>query len=229
MKEKEDISKALTDLDVFLDDLNDEVEDDLIDPSSIPFSGTGTVPVKMRYASTLRGSDLYTDSRSECSGVHRGQALKGIPTLLASSYRHGLAIPGGSITVILASEALSLAFPAGWASSRTPEFNSHLRGALVYWPWKDFSAPGDVEQSTRRVLELHEEHVAGKIIEVACFGGHGRTGTLLAILAALHQGWPEHQAVDRLRQAYCKRAVETPSQEQFVCAVIARARDLMKH
>ena len=52
-------------------------------------------------------------------------------------------------------------------------------------------------------------------VEIACSGGHGRTGTALACLAVL-DGVPSHQAVAYVREHYAPRAVETPWQRRFV-------------
>ena len=52
-------------------------------------------------------------------------------------------------------------------------------------------------------------------VEIACAGGHGRTGTALACLAVL-DGVPSRAAVCYVRAHYAARAVETPGQRRFV-------------
>jgi hypothetical protein len=52
-------------------------------------------------------------------------------------------------------------------------------------------------------------------VEVACAGGHGRTGTALACLAVL-DGLPGDQAIAYVCRHYAPRAVETPWQRRFV-------------
>ena len=52
-------------------------------------------------------------------------------------------------------------------------------------------------------------------VEIACAGGHGRTGTALACLAVL-DGVPGHEAVRYVRTHYAARSVETPGQRRFV-------------
>jgi len=52
-------------------------------------------------------------------------------------------------------------------------------------------------------------------VEIACAGGHGRTGTALACLAVL-DGVPNGVAVAYVREHYSPRAVETPWQRRFV-------------
>jgi protein-tyrosine phosphatase len=60
----------------------------------------------------------------------------------------------------------------------------------------------------------------GQHVEVGCVGGHGRTGTALACLAAL-SGKPAQEAVAWVRTNYCSKAVETPEQGAFVASLVA--------
>lgn len=80
----------------------------------------------------------------------------------------------------------------------------------LYVGWRDY---GVIES---RVLNeaitwvqpyLHKK----ENIEIACLGGHGRTGTYLAALM-MSEGWTLKGAVDEIRDKYCNRAVESPSQ-----------------
>ena len=52
-------------------------------------------------------------------------------------------------------------------------------------------------------------------VEVACWGGRGRTGTALACLAVL-DGVPPAEAVAFVRARYRRGAVETPWQRKYV-------------
>jgi protein-tyrosine phosphatase len=52
-------------------------------------------------------------------------------------------------------------------------------------------------------------------VEIACWGGRGRTGTALACLAVL-DGVPAAEAVPYVRAHYDRRAVETPWQRNYV-------------
>lgn len=63
---------------------------------------------------------------------------------------------------------------------------------------------------------------------VCCFGGHGRTGTCLAILGCLltelgHPGIPERaEPVIWIRRRYCEEAVETSLQAHYIAYVTER-------
>ena len=81
--------------------------------------------------------------------------------------------------------------------------------------WPDFWLPRDPEQAVRAIGDLHRQAAEGRRVEVACAGGIGRTGTVLACLAVL-AGVPTTDAVDWVRANYHPRAVETPWQRRWV-------------
>ncbi|THV43231.1 protein-tyrosine phosphatase family protein [Glycomyces buryatensis] len=103
-----------------------------------------------------------------------------------------------------------------------PEFGLYLLGEeppAVEWDsrwvrWPDFRLPID-RIDARAALTEALERAATQRVEVACLGGHGRTGTALACLAVL-DGVPGRQAVAYVREHYSPRAVETPWQRRFV-------------
>jgi len=103
-----------------------------------------------------------------------------------------------------------------------PGFALYLLGhepAPVTWEyrwlrWPDFRLPSD-RAATSEALREAWARAAAERVEVACAGGHGRTGTALACLAVL-DGVPSHDAVAYVRAHYASRAVETPWQRRFV-------------
>lgn len=80
--------------------------------------------------------------------------------------------------------------------------------------WPDFRLPTDPD-TARSLLTQAWRRAATERVELACGGGRGRTGTALACLAVL-DGVPPEEAVDFVRRAYDRRAVETPWQRGFV-------------
>jgi hypothetical protein len=108
--------------------------------------------------------------------------------------------------------------PAGPA----PQFAVHALGRRppqVSWEsrwirWPDFGLPIDARALRAAVGELYER-AADERVEVACAGGQGRTGTVLACLAVL-DGVPAADAVAYVRRHYRPGAVETPWQRWFV-------------
>jgi hypothetical protein len=107
-------------------------------------------------------------------------------------------------------------------SGPVPEFALYLLGDQpppVPWDarwvrWPDFRLPAD-RGDARDALREAWERAATERVEVACHGGHGRTGTALACLAVL-DGVPSRDAVAYVRERYSPRAVETLWQRRYV-------------
>jgi hypothetical protein len=55
----------------------------------------------------------------------------------------------------------------------------------------------------------------GGKVEVACIGGHGRTGTFLAVLLREY-GFSAHDAVEVVRKAVCSNCIETQKQIDLI-------------
>jgi hypothetical protein len=88
------------------------------------------------------------------------------------------------------------------------------------WPaewidWPDFRTPRDSARAAAAITAAYHRARAGERVEVACGGGTGRTGTVLACMAVL-AGHPAADAVGWVRRHYRPRAVETPGQRRWV-------------
>jgi len=55
----------------------------------------------------------------------------------------------------------------------------------------------------------------GHILDIGCYGAHGRTGTLLAGIL-VNQGIDPESAINRVREDYCDQAIETKIQEKLI-------------
>jgi Protein-tyrosine phosphatase len=80
--------------------------------------------------------------------------------------------------------------------------------------WPDFRLPAD-DDAMRQIMAEAWQRTTAERVEVACAGGHGRTGTALACLAIL-DGIPNRDAVAYVREHYDRHAVETPGQHRYV-------------
>ena len=104
------------------------------------------------------------------------------------------------------------------------------------WPadlieWSDLGLPDDAESAARKIEDAFMRARRGELVEIGCVGGSGRTGTVLACMAAL-AGVPPAEAVAWVRHAYKAEAVETVEQEEWVRWFAGRAcgqRDRDEH
>ena len=105
----------------------------------------------------------------------------------------------------------------------SPQWGLYLLGrppAPTAWPsrwlrWPDFWLPRDALDARAAFEEAHRRAAAGALVEVACGGGRGRTGTALACIAQL-AGVAAEDATRWVRSHYDPRAVETPWQKRYV-------------
>lgn len=87
----------------------------------------------------------------------------------------------------------------------------------IHMRWPDFSTP-EVPPTFWSYLLKQVGEQGYKTVVFTCDGGHGRTGTALACILVA-QGWPAAEAMDFIREGYCKEAIETESQEDYIYTV----------
>lgn len=93
-------------------------------------------------------------------------------------------------------------------------------GIAASWPmawldWPDFSIPDDPDDALIAAQWILDNLAAGKRVETGCMGGHGRTGTMLALLLVL-QGVKPGTAIERVRTTYCDEAIEGNKQIDLI-------------
>jgi hypothetical protein len=96
---------------------------------------------------------------------------------------------------------------------RTPAWRPDWPADWIDWP--DFRTPRDGQAAAAAIRRAHLLARSGQRVEVACDGGTGRTGTVIACMAVL-AGHPADDAIRWTRQHYRPRAVETPGQRRWV-------------
>ena len=75
------------------------------------------------------------------------------------------------------------------------------------------NVPDDPAEFKKMVTWTLQQLDEGKKVHCGCIGGHGRTGTFLAALCA-EAG--EKDAITYVRKNYCKKAVESTKQAEFL-------------
>lgn len=92
---------------------------------------------------------------------------------------------------------------------------------IIRIDWPDYGVPALPKEWWKLLVETLKG-VEGDVA-VCCQGGHGRTGTALAILATLSGRVPKKaDPVLWLRQKYCKEAVESASQLMYFTHVTGK-------
>jgi protein-tyrosine phosphatase len=107
---------------------------------------------------------------------------------------------------------------------------SYLNYTLIQVDWEDFRTPSVGEMFWRALCDDILEEAARKQetnerlhVVVMCVGGHGRTGTALAILGCLLGFIPEDMdPVTWVRKHYCEEAVESHAQLDYIERITGR-------
>src|SRR3990167_437555 len=102
----------------------------------------------------------------------------------------------------------------------TPDFPRELVKIDVAFPrlfydWTDMSAPRRpyIVHIVKAATELIKE---GKKVDIGCMGGHGRTGTFMALLAVELLEMTALDAINLVRKNHCQEAIETYAQRAFI-------------
>ena len=96
------------------------------------------------------------------------------------------------------------------------------------WPqtwlrWPDFAVPRDTDLAVAAIIDAHRNAQRGARVEIACGGGIGRTGTVLACLVVRAGVTDPAEAIAWVRRHHHRRAVETPWQRRWVMRFGGRA------
>jgi hypothetical protein len=89
----------------------------------------------------------------------------------------------------------------------------------VHVDWPDFGVI-QPERLAEVAAEVAGAIAAGQSVEIACLGGHGRTGTLLAAVIGHAEGLGAAAALREARRRYCPPAVATRAQVRLIYAAL---------
>lgn len=95
-------------------------------------------------------------------------------------------------------------------------WNPSWRNEFIAWP--DGGLPTNKPLALVQIKEAYQLAETGKMVEIGCIGGHGRTGTILALMYLLSAEGDvsSEEAINFVRKAYCSNAIETYVQEWYV-------------
>jgi hypothetical protein len=84
----------------------------------------------------------------------------------------------------------------------------------IHYSIQDMNAPVNTSRFKKMVTWLCTQLQDGKTVHVGCVGGHGRTGIVISAIVAELTG--KKDAIQWVRKHYCKKAVESKAQVQFL-------------
>lgn len=142
----------------------------------------------------------YTPS---CYAGHPGMALPG-----------GMVFGGSAHTPVVKNADIYVALEASARFNLSDPWEAHqitnVRFSIAdSYPPKDSEVP----RFKKMVTYLCNQVQAGKKVHVGCIGGHGRTGLVLAAMAA---ELGHKDAIQYVRKNYCSKAVESSEQVDFL-------------
>lgn len=79
---------------------------------------------------------------------------------------------------------------------------------------RDMGVPKNVVEFKKMVTWICQQVKLGQKVHMGCMGGHGRTGFVLAAVVKEFMG--EEDAIQYVRDKYCKKAVESTEQVEFL-------------
>lgn len=135
------------------------------------------------------------------------------PALPVETLGSGVVIYGGSCLKPIVKDAdVYIGFDSGM--QRIVQFPWDEKQIVeVYYPIVDRSIPQNPENFRKLVEWTLLQLSAGKKVHAGCIGGHGRTGTFLSALIGMTG---EKDAIEYVRSHYCKKAVESQVQVDFL-------------
>lgn len=98
-----------------------------------------------------------------------------------------------------------------------PKFEAGAEPAqCIYYPIENMRVPNKPDKFAALIDFIVAELAKGKRVHVGCIGGHGRTGLVIGAVVARLGVAPDNDAIGWVRANYCKRAIETTGQENFL-------------
>jgi hypothetical protein len=107
----------------------------------------------------------------------------------------------------------------GWMRGRLATNTAHdvdmTQPSCIYIGWPDYGVIDAKLLAEAVEWVLPYVHNKQSVVEIACMGGHGRTGTFVGALL-IREGWAPADAIAYIHGGYCNKAIETKTQEELL-------------
>lgn len=151
------------------------------------------------------------DPHSMITTTHRYSCYATHPALKIGQWE----VYGGSCgTPIVENADIYIGLDSSMRRAHHYPWNDGPQVVNVFFPITDGTPPKDAVEFNKMIKWLAVQLSAGKLIHIGCIGGHGRTGLVLAALVKEVTG--NADAITYVRDNYCAKAVESPTQVQFL-------------
>lgn len=163
-------------------------------------------------------------SKRKCHDYRKPVFKKGNLTIFAGAYEEIRYEKYDAVIRLLESEP-SFNSIKGTGIFKELEKLVSTKTSILHLPIRDMSAPdydtGLWISLVELLLTTANKQKREFKVAIHCAGGHGRTGTVLAIIGILLEELPRNpiEAIKHLREIYCKKAVETRSQLEYILTI----------
>lgn len=168
-------------------------------------STNSTGPRSYSTVSGYKGGGSLSPTYVRCYTTHKPMKLP----------KSNVEIYGGSCSSPMVNDAdIYIGFERGMSlTKRSYPWN---KGHEIQFYVPDMGIPADAVEYKKLVQWTKRRLDAGDKVHAGCIGGHGRTGMFLAALVSLYG---EADAIKYVRKHYCKKAVESQAQVDFLGTV----------
>ena len=227
------------------DKLGEELENRLVDGS---WGDIIKPTISPKPVQTSFGSSGYLQSQSSYTRCHLKSNEGHLGAIPFTGTEGGVIVASSRVGKLHEKATAALFFDTSWKSSlsRKPfkvELTNNKSGLIpdfsheaeitadipmAFIPWTDMAAP--VQTIEKYVLWALDYIKKGGWLQIGCIGGHGRTGTFLALML-LADGRAEDadDAVCQTRALYCNKAIESTSQADYIYAAAGEPSPTTSH
>jgi hypothetical protein len=126
----------------------------------------------------------------------------------------GTLIGGSCLSPTVTDADVYIGFDYGMKVLKTRPWAGEKAPMHIHYEVQDMHAPKDAAEYIELVKWTVAQLEAGKIVHAGCIGGHGRTGMFIAAVYKSITG--EVDAITKVREIYCTKAVESKAQVDFL-------------